>query len=206
MGHHNSDRDQRQQKQRDPRLRLRQAGSGKTKKHVTFMKPSDNKVKLVVPPSPAEKGKFWFQETETQVVKPIIFTVIRGDKVTISVDTALMITAIVAEESTKPQKEKRKQQQQSSTGTTTSLEVCRNPAGELMDHLDERLQNVLGNKSQVLARRKGEQWFTTATTVEVGSIVRTHVVMPAGAYLLRCNGPHDLHVFAQAEDIELKLE
>jgi hypothetical protein len=187
-------------------------GAKNKKKHVTFMKPSDNKVKLVVPPSPAEKGKYWFQETETQVVKPVIFTISSMDKVSIEVDTALMITAVVAQtaEKKQPSPKRRREEEQTKEGrpqqqATTSLLVCRNMGG-VYDSLDERLQMAMGNKAQVVAQRRKELWFTTATVADVGTAVRTHVILPPGTYIIKCAGPHDLIVFAQAEDIALKLQ
>jgi hypothetical protein len=176
----------------------------KTKKRISFMKPSDNKIKIVVPPTPEEKGKYWFQELQTEVVKPVVFTIEATDKINIEVETGLMISALLAQLSKKKKKQPAPTNQNETMMKVTSLLVKRVTGSSVIlgTSLRAQMEEAAGMRRP---REQMQQWFTVASTASVGEAVKLGVFLPPGAYHVQSTGPLDLTVFAQAEDVALKL-
>jgi hypothetical protein len=160
-------------------------GSSKSaKKHISFGR--GPRVTMVRAPSKTDHPNLWFQASEKVVVKPLIFQILPGNKISINIGLNVRLTSLACGSNV--------------TRGRTTLEVCPNNNGLFDDTLDERLKKLTNEK-----RARSPQWFVCGSAVS-DQVAKINVFLPAGEYLLKCCGSSEITVFGQAADIERRLE
>ncbi|ORC89716.1 uncharacterized protein TM35_000112500 [Trypanosoma theileri] len=155
------------------------------RKHISFSR-DGNKVRFVKPPPRSMNHQYWFTETESVVKKGINFEVEPYINVSLEVGCRMQLTSVVAPPSSSP-----------------------DPAREPRPNHKKREREEEESGRVFLEIREGEgpsRWLTVASAA-AGEVSTLRVVLPAGVYALRVTGaPRSLLVFAQAWDLETKLD
>ncbi|KEG14098.1 hypothetical protein DQ04_00621070 [Trypanosoma grayi] len=176
---------------RTKRPRFGAEGSAKRpRKHISFSR-DGNKVRFVKPPPRSMNRRYWFTETESVVKKGVSFEIEPDINVSVDVGCRMQLTSIASQSSSflhaSPGGDAVGKKRHGSS-TRVFLEVKVGPS-----------LGLLGGA------RGSSRWYTVASVNE-GHVEKTRVILPPGTYMLRCVGERPIQIFAQAWDLETKLD